>query len=166
MFLLTLRLLAIPILIGGMVFSFHLFSPSTLTHIVPPVFADDDEGEEDEDEEDEDEEEDRDEDEEESGSSSSTKTKTEIIETVEYQLVQRTVVVTEPTYATDTDGDELVDGMDPDPLVQQEEYFTDTDSDGVPNVLDRHHDSDDFTYIDEAEDANQNGLIDAYEESV
>ncbi len=165
MFTLFLRILSLPILIGGLLVGFHFLPQQTFSQfVIPTALADDDEDEEDEDE-DEDEE-DEDEDEDEYETSSSTKTKTEIIETVEYQPVQRTVIVTDPAYATDSDGDELVDGLDPDPLVHQEKYFNDSDRDGVPDVFDRHFDRDDFTFVDDAEDANQNGLIDTYEESV
>jgi len=154
-----LRSLAIPLLAGGMVFGLNLFSKQSASQLVPPVFAE-------EEEEDEYEEEDDGENtptSETSQKSTSTKTKTEIIETVEYRPVQRTVVVTEPAFATDTDGDKLVDGLDPNPLVPETEYFTDIDGDGVPNAFDQHHDSDDFVYLDDAEDANRNGLIDEYE---
>lgn len=120
--------------------------------LVSVVHADDDE---DEDEyEDEGEEEDEDDDK-----------KKETVEVTRYEVRQvvRTVAVLAPEYEMDTDGDLLVDGIDPDPKVHQREYFTDTDGDGIPNVFDRHHDEDDFAYYDGEDDADSNGLLDSYE---
>ncbi len=116
--------------------------------LVSVVHADDDEDE------DEDEEEDKDDDK-----------KKETVEVTRYEVRQvvRTVVVLAPEYETDTDGDLLVDGVDPDPRVHQREYFTDTDDDGIPNVFDRHHGEDDFAYYDGEDDADSNGLLDSYE---
>lgn len=91
--------------------------------------------------------------------------KKETVEVTRYEVRQvvRTVVVLAPEYETDTDGDLLVDGIDPDPRVHQREYFTDTDGDGIPNVFDRHHGEDDFAYYDGEEDADSDGLLDSYE---
>lgn len=119
----------------------------------------DEEEDEDEDE-DEDEEEDEDEDE---RPKSSTKTINVIQEVIEYKPVTETVIVLDEAYQKDTDGDRLVDAVDPNPLIQQSEYFTDTDADGVPNALDQHHDEDDFAYYEFETDANNNGIIDSYE---
>lgn len=85
-------------------------------------------------------------------------------EVIEYKPVTVTIYVTEAAYAKDTDGDELVDALDPDPLVLQNEYFTDTDGDGVPNAIDRHHDEDDFAYYEFETDDNNNGILDSYEQ--
>jgi len=70
--------------------------------------------------------------------------------------------VVEEGYAVDSDGDELVDAIDPDPNVKQQEYFTDSDGDGIPNLYDAYPDEDDFLYI-ETLDANDNGVLDVYE---
>jgi hypothetical protein len=94
----------------------------------------------------------------------STKTIQVIQNVVEYTTVTKTIDVTEEQYKKDSDGDLLVDAIDPSPLVKQSEYFTDTDNDGVPNAFDRRHDEDDFAYFDDAEkDANNNGILDSYE---
>ncbi|MEP7162422.1 MAG: hypothetical protein ABI747_01520 [Candidatus Moraniibacteriota bacterium] len=82
---------------------------------------------------------------------------------IEYRPVTKTVSVIEPAFTTDTDSDGLVDGMDPDPQIDQHQYFTDDDSDGMPNVWDQYPNEDDFSYLDEASDVNHNGLIDMYE---
>lgn len=100
-----------------------------------------------------------------SAKSTSVKTRQVIQNVIEYKPVTKTVVVTEEEYRIDSDGDLLVDAIDPNPLVKQDEYFTDTDGDGVPNVFDRHHDEDDFSYFDDAEtDVNINGIFDSYEQ--
>ena len=129
------------------------------------TLADDDE---DEDEEDEHEDEDEDEDEDKPTSSSSSKTEYKTIEVIqeviEYKPVTETVLVTKEDYARDTDGDSLVDAIDPDPLVVQSEYYSDIDGDGIPNALDQHHDEDDFAYFDFETDDNNNGIIDSYEQ--
>lgn len=121
---------------------------------VPMVRAE----EEDDDEGDEGEEEDREEERKTTTVSSGTQTVT----VYETRLVQRKMRVTSPEYTIDTDGDGLVDGLDPDPKVAQQEYFTDTDGDGVPNAFDRHHDEDDWVYVEDT-DANGNGVLDGYE---
>lgn len=96
--------------------------------------------------------------------SSKPKTIKVIREVVEYKPITETVIVTEEAYAKDTDSDGLVDALDPDPLVPQSEYFTDIDGDGVPNALDRHHDEDDFAYLEFETDDNNNGILDSYEQ--
>lgn len=93
------------------------------------------------------------------------KTKQVVQEVTTYTPVTRTVDVTDAEYVTDTDGDLLVDAVDPNPLVKQSEYFTDTDGDGVPNALDRHHDEDDFAYFEDLEvDENADGVFDSYQQ--
>lgn len=109
------------------------------------------------------EDEDEDEDEEYEKSKSSTKTVNVIQSVTEYKSVTETVTILADSYQKDTDGDQLVDALDPNPLVKQSEYFTDTDGDGVPNALDQHHDEDDFAYYDFETDENNNGIIDSYE---
>jgi hypothetical protein len=94
---------------------------------------------------------------------SSTKTVEVIKKVIEYKPVQQTVMVTEDAYQKDTDGDLLVDAIDPDPLVHQAEYFTDTDNDGVPNAIDQFHDEDDFSYYEFETDDDNNGILDSYE---
>ena len=81
-----------------------------------------------------------------------------------YKPVTRTVVVTDEEFQKDTDGDELVDAIDPDPFRHQSEYFTDIDGDGIPNALDQYHDEDDFAYYEFETDENENGIIDSYEQ--
>lgn len=112
---------------------------------------DDDEDEDDEDDDEDEEEEDREE-------------RKETISVTRYEVrqVSRVVTVLAPEYGRDTDGDLLVDGIDPNPLVHQKEYFTDTDGDGVPNVFDRFSGEDDFAYFEE-DDADRNGILDTYE---
>ncbi|QQR78876.1 MAG: hypothetical protein IPJ68_01190 [Candidatus Moraniibacteriota bacterium] len=102
----------------------------------------------------------------ETGTGSKTKAKTVKVvkDVIEYRPIAKTVIVTEEAYATDTDGDLLVDAIDPDPKVPQNEYFTDTDGDGVPNAIDRHHDEDDFSYYEFETDNDNNGILDSYEE--
>jgi hypothetical protein len=92
--------------------------------------------------------------------SSSTKT---IMQTVTRQVTTyETRLMNDPEFLTDTDGDLLVDAIDPEPNRDQREYFTDTDGDGVPNAFDKHHDDDDFAYYDD-DDTNKNGILDSYE---
>ena len=114
------------------------------------------------------EEDDEDEDEDDSavfsaGSSSSTKTVTTYVTRYETRQVSKTVLVTPVEYQTDTDGDGLVDAIDPDPKRHQKEYFTDTDGDSVADAFDLHHDDDDLTYVEGSADRNGNGIIDSYE---
>ena len=122
------------------------------------VLADDDD---DEDDEDEDEDED-DEDEDDDDDYREEKKETISVTRYEVRQVSRVVTVLAPEYEKDTDGDLLVDGIDPNPLVHQKEYFTDADGDGVPNVFDRFSGEDDFAYFEE-DDADQDGILDTYE---
>jgi hypothetical protein len=118
---------------------------------------------EDEDEEDEDDREDETNTQKET-KTSKPKTIQVIKEVVEYKPVTETIVVTEEAYTKDTDGDLLVDALDPDPRIAQSEYFTDIDGDGVPNAIDRYHDEDDFAYYEMETDDNENGILDSYEQ--
>ncbi len=134
----------------------------------PTVSAREDEDKEDEEghnEDDEEDEEDKDEDEEdERPKTSKPKTIQVVKEVIEYKPVTETIIVTEAAYTIDTDGDVLVDAIDPDPLVPQSEYFTDIDNDGVPNALDLYHDEDDFSYYEFETDDDNNGILDSYEQ--
>lgn len=149
---------------------------STLSYLNPPPFqtarfnpffawiaqAEDDEEEEDEDEE---EEEREDEDEEYSSSkNSSPSNQTTTRQVITYQQITKTTQTVAPGYDKDTDGDGIVDAIDPDPSKDQREYFTDSDQDGIPNAYDKHPGKDDFTYDENAQDENQNGVIDSYEQ--
>lgn len=125
------------------------------------VHADDDEDKEEDDEDNKDE---GQKESEEEKSKPRTKTVRVVKEVVEYRPVAKTVIVTEEGYTIDTDGDLLVDAIDPDPKVPQSEYFTDIDDDGVPNAIDRHHDEDDFSYYEFETDDDNNGILDSYEE--
>jgi len=127
------------------------------------ALAEDDKDEEGVENEEEDEDEEN-EDEEETTSKPKTETIKVLKEVIEYKPVLKTVIVTEEAYSKDTDNDALVDGIDPDPLVPQSEYFTDIDNDGVPNAIDRHHDEDDFAYYEFETDDNNNGILDSYEQ--
>lgn len=140
------------------VFTFFEKQEGEVSHrssFAPVVLGD--EGEEDE----EDEEEDEEDDDEKSSSRSkkSTKTETVIQEVVTYE----TRLMNDPEFLVDTDGDGLMDGVDPEPNFDFREYFTDIDGDSVPNAFDKHHDEDDFSYHDEETDENNNGILDSYE---
>lgn len=138
---------------------------SPISPAVPTAWADDDEDEDEH--EDEDDEDDReDEDEEEAPAQETTKTvmKKVVQEIIEYKPVTRTYVVTDEAYQKDLDGDGLVDAIDPDPLIDQRKYFTDSDDDGLPDVLDQHQGEDDFLYYESEADANDNGILDSYED--
>lgn len=148
--------------------SLTLFAASIGWHIAPQALgtsdagrspfmtalAEDDEEDEDERDEEESDREDR---------TSKPRTIKVLKEFIEYRPVTKTIIVTEEAYNKDTDGDVLVDALDPDPLIPQSEYFTDIDGDGIPNALDRHHDEDDFTYYEAETDTNNNGILDSYE---
>lgn len=145
----------------GAVFSFGFMSLPHSVPLLPHVqvaSAEDDDHEED------------DEDDDHSSSSSSsqstsssTKMVTKSITTYETRQVLVTTMVTPPEYVTDTDGDSLVDAIDPDPSVPQQAYFTDDDGDSIPNALDHHPGDDDFAFFDDLTDADNNGIIDSYE---
>ncbi len=83
------------------------------------------------------------------------------VQTVGEPIV-RYVTVVDPGFDRDTDGDLLVDALDPDPTIKQQEFFTDDDGDSVPNALDKHKGEDDLVYIS-FEDTNNNGILDSLE---
>jgi hypothetical protein len=78
-------------------------------------------------------------------------------------VTYETLLVNDPEFLIDTDGDRLVDAIDPEPTRDNREYFTDTDDDGVPDAFDQYHDEDDFSYHDDT-DSNGNGILDSYEQ--
>ncbi len=138
------------------------------TSVIPMASAEDDEEEyeaEEEDEDDDDDDRDSDSSDGSGSKGSVVKTKQVTQEVVEYKPVTKTVTVTDEAYKIDSDGDLLVDALDPSPFIKQSEYFTDIDGDSIPNALDKHHDEDDFAYFDGYEtDTNDNGILDSYEQ--
>lgn len=178
-FITASRLLSILVLAFS--FGTGLSLVPTLSHSfagVLPAFAREEENEEDE-EEHEEEHEDEEEDEDEHRSRSTEtptttvveavkkekilKPKTIIQEIVEERPVVETYIETDPGYDTDGDDDGLVDALDPDPITPQSAYFTDDDGDSIPNALDTRPGTDDILALDELNDANANGILDAYE---
>ncbi|MBP7811521.1 MAG: hypothetical protein KA054_01610 [Candidatus Moranbacteria bacterium] len=142
-------------------------SPETLMSRV--ALADDDEEEDEEDEEDDEDEEDEEDDEDEEdgddeddASDSRLASSKETVLTT-YRLVEKTVTVLDEKFRTDTDGDLLVDGLDPHPTVPEKEYFTDDDEDAVPNALDAHPGEDDFFIFEDTDDQDGNGILDAFQ---
>ncbi len=64
----------------------------------------------------------------------------------------------------DTDGDLLVDGLDPHPTVPEQAYFTDDDGDDVPNALDQYPGLDDFFVFPDDADQDGDGVRDVVAE--
>lgn len=126
--------------------------------IIPTVLAEDDEDED----EDEEEEEYEDEDDDREEAKTTVKEKKQTVTRYVTERVEQVVDVTPKEFLRDTDGDRLVDGVDPHPSIHESEFFTDIDQDGVPNALDRYHDEDDFAFFDDSDD-NSNGILDTYE---
>ncbi len=163
------RILSSSVLVLFLVGSVAILSPSFVTtrttlFSLSWLTANADRDEDEDEEEEEEDEDDEDEDEEEYQETTSKPKKIKVIQQViEYKPVTETVVVTEEAYAKDSDGDLLVDALDPDPLIAQSEYFTDIDDDGVPNAIDRYHDEDDFAYYEMETDTDNNGILDSYE---
>ncbi len=163
------RILSSSVLVLFLVSSVAILSPSFVTtrttlFSLSWLTANADRDEDEDEEEEEEDEDDEDEDEEEYQETTSKPKKIKVIQQViEYKPVTETVVVTEEAYAKDSDGDLLVDALDPDPLIAQSEYFTDIDDDGVPNAIDRYHDEDDFAYYEMETDTDNNGILDSYE---
>jgi hypothetical protein len=127
------------------------------------VFAEDDEDEEDEEDEDEDEDEEEEEEEEEDEDEDDD-TKKSYQESVitTYRLVEKTVTTLDEKFKLDTDGDLLVDGLDPHPTVPESAYFSDDDEDAVPNAVDAYPGKDDFFIFDDEADRDEDGLIDSF----
>lgn len=139
------------VLLSGAAMIGYQYGASPAVSWFPIAWAED---EDDEDEEDEDEDEEDNEDE------KASKPVEKIVTT--YQQVQRTVVVLDEKFRIDTDGDRLVDGLDPDPLVSQLAYFMDDDEDAVPNALDRFPSADDFFTFEDSDDQDGDGILDAF----
>lgn len=92
-----------------------------------------------------------------------TETKTDTVTRYETKpIITQTFTIPEE-FQRDTDGDFLVDAIDPDPTTAQWEYFTDSDDDGIPNVYDKYPGKNDFSFYEQETDANNNGLVDSYE---
>ncbi len=143
-------MLALVLLCGTAVAGYQLGAMSVASSWFPIAWAEDDDEEDEDEEEDEEDEEDIKE----------SKPVEKIITT--YQQVQRTIVVLDEKFRIDTDGDLLVDGLDPDPLISQLAYFMDDDEDAVPNALDRFPGADDFFAFDDDEDQDGDGILDAF----
>jgi hypothetical protein len=92
-----------------------------------------------------------------------TTTETVLTPTPVTEPVTQYITSVEPGYNTDTDGDQLVDAIDPDPTIPQSEFYTDDDKDSVPNAFDKHKGEDDLSYTD-FQDLNSNGILDSLEE--
>lgn len=122
------------------------------------VFADDDR----DDEEDEGDKEDEENSENKSSvkSSRTLTTKESVITT--YRLVEKTVTFLDEKFKIDTDGDLLVDGLDPHPTIPEPAFFTDDDEDAVPNALDKYPDEDDFFLFQDEDDQDKDGILDAF----
>lgn len=146
----------VPLAVFSMLFSvtMYFFRLPTGSAQQAYVLGDDDEEEDEEDDDDDDEDDD--------DGSSSRGTVTVWETRYETRQVTKTVLVTPEEYRSDVDGDRLVDALDPDPKVPQWEYFTDDDGDAVPNALDRHRGEDDFTYVENGADADDDGIVDTY----
>jgi len=95
-----------------------------------------------------------------SKASNKVKIKESVITT--YQLVEKTVTILDEKFRIDTDGDLLVDGLDPHPTVPESEYFTDDDEDAIPNAVDRYPGEDDFFVFGDEDDRNRDGLLDSF----
>jgi len=129
---------------------------------ISKVFAEDDDEEEDESE-DEDEEDDEDEDDDEERNNNSQEEYTyETVTVPAEKPIVKYVPVVALEYRTDTDGDGLVDAIDPNPTISEYKLFTDDDLDSVANAWDKYPGEDDFSYIDYL-DANNNGITDDLE---
>lgn len=167
-----LRTLSILILLASAGLTF--VTPTSVPGIgAAAALAREDEDEDEHEEEDEDEEEDEEEDDEDEYTApAATQTATpkaekvtvpKTIQTIVSQPVVETYIETDPGYASDGDGDGLVDALDPDPAIAQTAYFTDDDGDSVPNALDSWPGADDLLALDPAADTNSNGVLDTHE---
>lgn len=83
--------------------------------------------------------------------------------TVTSEPIQQTQqIVTDPAYTTDTDGDGLVDAIDPNPTIPQPAFFSDSDGDTIPDAFDAHPGEDDLSFVQDI-DKNGNGILDSFE---
>jgi hypothetical protein len=96
-------------------------------------------------------------------STTTTTTKTKSTPTYKTVLVEKVITTLDPIFTSDQDQDGIVDGLDPHPTVHEREYFTDEDNDGIANAFDMHQGEDDFTFYEQENDANGNGILDSYE---
>lgn len=129
---------------------------------ISKVYAEDDEDEkEDEKDEDEDEDEKDDDNNEEESYYETVTVPSPKVTTQQPQI--RYIYVTDVGYDRDTDGDKIVDALDPNPTISEYDLFTDDDNDGIPNAHDKYKDEDDFLYADFI-DANNNGILDELEQ--
>lgn len=165
------------------IIALFLFSYSTLRFnlldFVKPtvIFAEDDEDEDEDHEDEEDEEDDHDDDDDRYKEEDDDEQKIEyIIEevvpnkttlgpaqtTTTTKPVIRYITIVDPGFDVDTDGDKLVDALDPNPTIPEQDFFTDDDDDGVPNISDEHPGEDDYLYLT-FEDENFNGILDSLE---
>ena len=147
-------MLALALLCGAAVAGYQLGMTPMASSWFPVAWAEGDDGD------DEDEDEDEEEDDEDEENTKESKPVEKIVTT--YQQVQRTIVVLDEKFRIDTDGDLLVDGLDPDPAVSQLAYFMDDDEDAVPNALDRFPGADDFFTFEDDEDQDGDGILDAF----
>jgi len=157
-------LLLLLIIILGSLLSFKIIAKqsSNLRSIsgLTVVTADDDE--DDDEDEDEDEDEDDEDDDEDERYEDSYETVEEYIVVEEPAPIISYITVFDAGYDKDTDGDSLVDALDPNPTVKESQFFTDDDKDGISNAYDTFPNEDDFLYL-EFIDENANGLIDDLE---
>ncbi len=145
-----------------LLFTALALKPLTTTYLVSnQVLAEEDEDHEEDRNEDEEDEKDDDDYVEEDTLEEITELKKQIEELIE---ASKPVFVTQidAGYDVDTDGDGLVDALDPNPTVHQKLYFTDTDNDSIPDFLDKFPNKDDLTQVEDT-DKNSNGIIDSYE---
>lgn len=145
-------MLTLVLFLGAAVSGYQYGFSFSSVNWLPVAWAEDDDDDEDEDEDEEDEDDDED--------RETSKPVEKIVTT--YQQVQRTIVMLDEKFKIDTDGDRLVDGLDPDPAVSQLEYFMDDDEDAVPNALDKFPGADDFFTFDDSEDQDSDGILDTF----
>ncbi len=147
--------------VGGSIF-WYPEAQNVADVLSPGVVLADDEDEDDEDEEESDEnEDDENDDDEKEGTKISFQESVVTTYRTTYQLVEKTVTTLDEKFKIDTDGDLLVDGLDPHPTTPESAYFTDDDEDAVSNAWDAYPGKDDFFVFDDEADQDHDGLIDA-----
>jgi len=77
--------------------------------------------------------------------------------------VVRNITLVDPGFDKDTDGDGIVDALDPNPQIPEKVFYTDSDNDGVADAFDIYEGEDDFLYT-EFMDTNSNGILDSLEQ--